>query len=64
MTIIRGLLVPSEGPALLEGTCGIGVVARLMSLGKLSLHSPRRSASDPMLLNRRYCLIIVIKRMT
>jgi hypothetical protein len=64
MTILRGLLVPREGPALLEGTCGIGVMARLMSLSELSLRGLRRSTIDPMLSNRRYRLIIIIERMT
>lgn len=64
MTIMRGLLVPREGPALLEGTCGIGVMARLRSLSELSLHGLRRSTIDPMLSNRRYRLIIIIERMT
>jgi hypothetical protein len=64
MTILRRLLVPSEGPTLLEWTCATGVVARLISLGELPLHSLGRTTSDPMLSNRRHRLIIIIERMT
>lgn len=39
MAIMRRLLMSGEGPALLEGACGIGVLAWVMSLSKLSLHS-------------------------